>query len=197
MTTFFLIRHASNDVLRTGIAGRQPGVHLNEQGRRQAESLAQCLASQGINHILSSPMERARETAEPLAKRLGLKVEVSPALNEVEFGDWTGRTFAELDQLPAWKQWNSLRSSARIPNGESMLRVQCRVVEEILRLKELWTEDTMALFSHGDPIRTAILYWLGMPLELVHRIEIRTASFSILSLDAWGAQFLTIGSVCP
>src|SRR5262249_37404364 len=115
MTTFYLIRHASNDLLPHTLAGRKPGVHLNAAGRNEAEQLAEGLASERIQKVFSSPLERCRETAEFIAKALRLEVQVSNALNEVDFADWTGRKIAELEAMDEWKRWNVFRSGARVP----------------------------------------------------------------------------------
>jgi broad specificity phosphatase PhoE len=97
MTTFFLIRHGNNDFVGKTLVGRTSGVHLNEEGRRQAENLARRLAGEPIRRIYSSPLERATETAAPLAKQLGLKVQISEAITEIEFGDWTNQHIADLE----------------------------------------------------------------------------------------------------
>jgi probable phosphoglycerate mutase len=188
MTTFYLIRHASNDFFQHTLVGRNPGVHLNEIGRRETERLAERLAGEGIQKFFSSPMERCCETAEPLAGKCNLNVEISAALNEVDFGDWAGRTFVELDQLERWKQWNTFRSAARTPNGETMFEVQNRVVGFVEKLSRECAGQRIALVSHGDPIRAVILYFLGTPLEFIRRIEISPASVSILAISDWEAQ---------
>ncbi|HET7624645.1 MAG TPA: histidine phosphatase family protein [Verrucomicrobiae bacterium] len=188
MTTFYLIRHASNDFFPHTLVGRNPGIHLNGTGQREAEQLAERLAGEGIEKIFSSPMERCRETAEPLAAKCNLNVEISGALNEVDFGDWAGRAFAELDQLEKWKQWNTFRSGARATNGETMFEVQNRVVGFLEKLSRERAGQRIALVSHGDPIRAVILYFLGTPLEFIRRIEISPASVSILSIGDWEAQ---------
>src|SRR5262249_1456819 len=106
-TTFYLIRHGSNDFFAHTLVGRKPGVQLNEKGRGEAERLAAKLAGEKLQRIFSSPLERCLETAAPLAQRTGLKVETADALLEVDFGEWTGRTFVDLDAHSAeWKQWN-------------------------------------------------------------------------------------------
>jgi probable phosphoglycerate mutase len=92
MTTFLLIRHGANDLVGKVLAGRTPGVHLNDPGRRQAEGLALRLANAGVQGVFSSPRERCRETAEPLARRLGLKVQIAGELQEIDHGAWTGQT---------------------------------------------------------------------------------------------------------
>ena len=188
MTTFLLIRHGDNDVLSRALAGRAPGVHLNETGRKQAELLARHLAGRDIDRILSSPMERARETAEPLARRLGLEIEICDAISEIEYGAWTGKTMAEMQTLEQWKQWNTFRSGTRPPGGESILEVQARTVGEIEKLRRAFPEKTLALFSHGDPIRSILVYYLGIPLDMLQRLKIRTASVSVLKLSEWNAE---------
>jgi probable phosphoglycerate mutase len=188
MTQFYLIRHAANDTLGREIAGRSPGVHLNETGRAQAARVAEALASLPIAHLISSPLERCRETAQPLADRLKLPVTVSDAVTEVDFGDWTRKTLEELGRLDAWRQWNGFRSGGQVPNGESMVQVQSRIVAELERLRRLHPNSPVAVFSHGDPIRAALTWYMGMPLDLHSRLEIFPGSVSVLSVSDWDAK---------
>ncbi len=192
MTTFYLIRHGSNDLFSHTLVGRTPGVHLNEAGRREAADLANGLASEKIQKILTSPMERCRETAEPLAAKFQLSVEISDALIEVDFGDWTGKKFKDLDASEDWRRWNTFRSGNRVPNGESMLEIQERMVGLILKLHRDFRDQRIALFSHGDPLRSAMIYFLGAPAEFVRRLDISPASVTILQLSDWDAQFRCI-----
>src|SRR5438874_9374343 len=120
MAIFYPIRHATNDLVGKAIAGRGQGIHLNELGREQAERLAEKLANCGITRIFSSPLERAQETAAPLARILNLKIHILEAIQEIDFAGWTGRTFAELQQDADWRRWNSFRLGARVPNGETI-----------------------------------------------------------------------------
>jgi probable phosphoglycerate mutase len=186
MTTFYLIRHGDTPAVGHFASGRAPGVHLNDRGRRQVEGLAESLAGEPIRVVYSSPLERARETAEPLARRLGLEVRDAEELLELDFGDWTGKSFAELDPLPEWQRYNSFRSGTRIPGGELMLEVQARVVGFMQRLCSDRSEGAVALVSHGDVIRSALLHYLGMPLDHYHRIEISPASVSIVAVAEYG-----------
>jgi broad specificity phosphatase PhoE len=188
VTKFFLIRHAENDLVGHTLAGRMPGVHLNDAGRRQAARLAAKLIDSGITKICSSPMERAVETAEPLADRLGLKIEIRSGFNELNFGDWTGHKFAELEAQERWRQWNSYRLGIRPPNGEMMIEVQSRFVVEIERLRADMPETNIAIFSHGDPLKSALMYYIGAPLDHFRRFEISPAGYSILALDDWSSQ---------
>lgn len=192
MTTFYLIRHAANEFLGKAIAGRLPGVSLNRAGQRQAEKLAVRLAREPIQGIFSSPLERAIETAVPLAKRLALDIQIADGLNEIDFGDWTRQTFKQLETLPHWQQWNSFRSGTRVPNGELMVEAQARMVAEINRLWREYPDQTLALFSHGDPIRAALAFYLGTPLDLFQRIEVDTASISVVTLSDYGPRIVCV-----
>ncbi len=189
MTTCYLIRHGENDWVGHSIAGRTRGVHLNARGQEQARQLAEYLAGRSIQHIVSSPLERARETAEPLARKLGLPIETSDNLLEIDFGDWNGKPFVELERLEAWKKWNAFRSGNRAPNGESMLEVQARVVGFIEASRRRFSEGSLALFGHGDPLRSAMVYYLGMPLDLLLRLEISPASITCFKIDDWSVRF--------
>lgn len=197
MTTFYLIRHAENDLVGKAIAGRAPGIHLNAEGRRQAEHLAAHLASSPIQRVFTSPLERARETAEPLADRLKVPLEISQSFIEIDFVDWTAKPIAELDRLEEWRKWNTLRSVARAPNGESMLEVQERFVGELERVRRRFPEQAVAVVSHGDPLRSVLVYYLGMHLDMLLRLEISTASVSIVSVDDWTVRVMAMNLTAP
>jgi len=193
MTTFYLMRHASNDYLvRNKIAGWLPGIGLNEKGRAEAEALASRLAHDPIRAIYSSPLERTTETAAPLAKKLGLKTVVSDGLGEIRFGQWTDQPVPDLDKLDQWRRWNSFRSGTQAPEGDIMIEAQARIVREMLRLRDLHPSDAIALVTHGDPIKAAVAYWIGSPLDLFLRIEISPASVTIITLDNHQAKIVRV-----
>jgi len=193
MTTFYLIRHASNDYLiEKKIAGWLPGVHLNEKGRKEAEQMAPKLACEPIRAIYSSPLERATETAEPLARKLGLKVQLSEGLGEIKFGDWTDQSFKQLDQDPRWARWNSFRSGTQAPNGDLMIEAQIRIVREMLLLRDKHPGECIALVTHGDIVKAAVAYFAGIPLDLFLRIEVAPASVSVIALDEDGPRILRV-----
>jgi broad specificity phosphatase PhoE len=183
VTTFYLIRHGTNDVLPRALAGRMPGTHLNAAGRAEAERASERLKSKPIRHIFSSPMERARETAEPLARALNLPVQISEAINEVDFGDWQGAEMTALRDQEEWHRWVKFRSGLRLPRGEMMVNIQARVISEMIRLKEQFASEHVALFSHGDPIRSALCHWLGMPLDYMVRMEVAPGSVNVVILN--------------
>jgi probable phosphoglycerate mutase len=189
VTTFYLIRHAQRAGDETMLAGRAAGLHLTSTGRAQAEQLARYLAREPIAHVLSSPIERARETAEPLARARGLVVDISPAITEIHAGAWTGRTFRELDAGDSqWRRFNRLRSLTRIPGGEAMADVQARFVGEMLRLCDAFPDEAIALVSHADPIKVALACFLGAPLDFYHRLQIDLASVSVVAFDDCGVS---------
>ena len=198
MTTFLLIRHASYDCLGRILGGRTPGLHLNPQGEQEAALLAQRLAGDRvlgpIHAVYSSPLERAQETAWPLANRLSVPLGGSEALNELDFGRWAGRPFADLDPLPKWQHWNAARAEARTDGGESMAEAQARIVGEMARLRDLHPEQTVALVSHADTIKAAILHILEMSLNEYWRLEISPASVSILNDDGEGPRLITVNA---
>jgi len=194
MTTFLLIRHGMTDAVGKTITGRLPGVHLNEVGQKQADDLPSRLRRWKIDAIYSSPLERTLETAAPVARRLGLNVMKSEALSEVDFGEWSGMTLDELDQRPDWRLYNTFRSSTRAPGGELATEAQTRMVEQLTRYSRQHPEQIVAVFSHADTIRFALAHFLGMPTDLMHRIEIRPASISVIRLAEWGPQVLLMNA---
>ena len=181
MTTFYLVRHGTNDLIGKAIAGRMPGVHLNAAGREQAKRIADRLENEGIQRIVCSPMERCRETVAPLAERIKVPVEISEAVIEINFGDFNGKTLKELEPLPEWKKWNSNRTLLHLPNGENIGEVQARMVQEVLRLRRESEGQKIAIFSHGDPLRSIICYFLGVSLDIMSRVEINPGSLSIVT----------------
>jgi broad specificity phosphatase PhoE len=182
VTCVFLVRHGATDLLGHAIAGRKPGVSLNAEGRAQAERLARRFQTKLIAEIHCSPLDRARETAEPIAQHLGLDIEIAPALDEVDFGEWTGMPFDDLAHRQDWQHWNEFRSNARAPGGETMLEVQARVVGHIQNLGAAINEGGCILVGHSDPIKSALLYFLGVPIHFMPRLEIAPASISAVVL---------------
>jgi len=192
MTTFLLVRHAAHGLLGRTLAGRMPGVHLSEEGKAQAEQLAQRLARLPITAIYSSPVDRALETAEPIGARLGLQVVACDDVSELDFGEWTGRDFGELESHDNWRYFNSYRSGTRVPGGELMLETQARAVAKLDQLRREHQGQTIAIVTHGDVIRALIGYYMGSPLDLFQRLEISPASLSIVRLHDYGPQVLLV-----
>ena len=194
-TTFHLVRHAAHDRVGSVLCGRMPGVSLGELGREQARRLSARFAAEAVAAIHSSPLERARETAEPIAARLGQSVAVNEGLTEIDFGAWSGRGFGDLDGDPAWAAWNGARAMNRPPGGESMLEAQTRIVRAIEALHEAHRDGAVVLVSHSDVIKAALLYHLGLPVEAWPRIEVEPASVSTLVVGEWGAKVVRLNDV--
>jgi probable phosphoglycerate mutase len=194
MTTILLIRHGLNDFVGKAVAGRRPGVHLNAEGAAQAARLADRLAGENIAAIYSSPMERARETAGPLARRLNLPIQTEDGVNEWDCGTLTGMTMAELARDPVWTAMHAYRLGTRLPDGELAVEVQARFVAALERLRHRHDAQTIAVFSHADPIKSALLFYLGASLESLSRLEIEPASISTLQLSDTGARILRVNA---
>ena len=191
MTTLLLIRHGENNMVGKRLAGRLPGVHLNDNGKKQAQQLAQALCEAPIKAIYSSPLERAVETAEPLARELGLQIQIAPGLVELGYGDWQGKTLKQLGRLKLWKVVQEKPSEMRFPNGESFVEVQQRAVSELDRIVAAHEEkDLVACFTHGDIIRLVMAHYLGMPLDVFQRLAANTASISVVHVDKKGRPFI-------
>ncbi|MDT8899070.1 MAG: histidine phosphatase family protein [Thermanaerothrix sp.] len=184
-----LIRHAENDVMYRRLAGRLPGVHLNRRGQQQALGLARMLLGMPVQALYTSPLERAVETAQPLARALGLGVEIRPGLNEIDFGRWQGRSYKQLQRTQLWRVLQATPSRVRFPEGEALSEAQQRVVAE---LESLAVEGIIACVTHADVIRLALLHFLNMTLDDLHRLIVAPASLSAILLGEKGPQVLFI-----
>jgi broad specificity phosphatase PhoE len=180
VTVFHLVRHADHGLLGKVLTGRMPGVKLSEHGQAQAQALAQSFSTRPITAVVSSPLERAQQTAAPIAAILGLNIKTEAALNEIDFGAWTGMAFDALHDLPAWHIWNQFRGTAATPGGETMLQALARAFATLTLLRVAHPNDEVVLVSHQDVLKAIVAHSLGMPLDLMHRIELAPASRSIL-----------------
>jgi probable phosphoglycerate mutase len=192
MTTLLLIRHAHTDAIGKLFSGWMPGWHLNPRGKREAERLTERLGKVPLAAIYTSPLERVIETAEPIARDHGLEPRVLQDLGEVRMGEWEGKSFAELAGASEWADYNQSRSSVRPPGGELMIECQARMVKTVERLAQAHPEETIAIVSHGDPIRSLLTYFLGIPIDLLQRFEISPASISVAQVAPWGPRVLCI-----
>ena len=113
-------------------------------------------------------------------------------LSDIDFGEWTGKTFAELEGDPRWHHFNRARGSAHVPGGEQPADVQARALAAIARLAARHAGDTIAIVSHADVVRFALLHYTGRPLDLFHRIDVDPASVSAVTLSAAGVQVLYV-----
>ncbi len=182
MARVFLVRHGTHDLVGKVLAGRMPGVGLSAAGRAQAAALAAHFAGTAVGSILSSPMQRCRETAAPIAARLALPVGESEDLTELDCGAWTGKSFDALASDPRWHAWNGERAHAVIPDGESAGAVLTRVMALLGRVS-LEDGPPAILVTHSDVIKGAMLGLLGASPDLHDRFEVEPAS--ITTLDLW------------
>lgn len=183
MAIILLIRHGENDWVGKKLAGRLPGVHLNQIGLKQAQQLAETLKDLPFKALYSSPLERAIETAQPLASEKKLDVSNCDNLIEINFGDWQGKTLKQMRRFKLWKTVQNQPSQMQFPNGESFVDAQNRLVECIRQISEKHEPgDLVACFSHSDAIRLLVAYYLNVPLDSFQRIHINTASISAVML---------------
>jgi probable phosphoglycerate mutase len=193
--TVFLVRHAAHDRVDRVLCGRMPGVGLGDAGRGQADALARRFAAAGggrVDAVWTSPLQRARETAEPIAARLGLPARTSDALCEIDFGAWTGRTFEALRDDPRWRRWNEARGAERPPGGESMAEAQARALGGVERARAGHPDGSVVLVSHGDVIKAVLAGVLGLSLDAHARFEISPGSVSALAVWDGGGKVLSM-----
>ncbi len=148
--------------------------------------------------MVSSPLDRALETARFIADAQGLKISIDEDINEIDFGSWMGKPFSELLELDEWKKYNELRSTANPPRGEFMTQVQTRAwvaLERIVTRYQHAPDATVAVVSHGDVVRALLILLLGMPLDHIHRLDVAPASVSEILLGPWPPRVITINHV--
>jgi probable phosphoglycerate mutase len=186
MTRLVMVRHAPTAETGKTLYGRLPGHPLSEDGWRMASEVAERLSPIKLAAVYSSPLERAMQTAQEIARRQRKEVTPHDALLEVDYGDWTGRSFRSLFRLKSWRAVISRPSQARFPGGESLLEAQTRVVTACQELASLHRRQTVAAVTHADIIRVAVSHYLGQPLDLFDRITVTPASVTVVDLPAAG-----------
>ena len=194
MTRFLLLRHAAHDWIGRGVPGRMPDVALNAQGQREAAGLAARLQLREIDAIYSSPQQRAQETAAPMATARDLPIQRADAFAEIEFGDWSGKSFQQLDLEPEWRVWVERRSAAAPPGGETLAQVRERAMAGIEQLRRAHPDQSVLVVSHGDVIKVVLAEVLGLSLDHLERFDIAPASLSIIdSAPGWSQVKLVNG----
>jgi probable phosphomutase (TIGR03848 family) len=184
LTTVLLVRHGQTPTTGSTLPGRAPGLNLADTGVEQARRAAERIAElANVDAVYSSPLERARQTAGPIATALGTRAAVVKGLVECDFGDWTGRDIKQLVKLPEWQTVQHAPSTFRFPNGESFAEMQHRMVTTIDDLRARHPGGTIVCVSHADPIKSLVAHAVGTHLDLFQRIVISTCSVTAL---AWG-----------
>ncbi|RME84925.1 MAG: MSMEG_4193 family putative phosphomutase [Caldilineae bacterium] len=192
-TTLLLVRHGENDWVKAKrLAGRTPGVHLNDNGRAQARRLAARLAHWPLTAVYSSPLERCAETATILARPHGLTVQWRQDLLEADIGEWQGKEIKELNDSELWRLVQFAPSAARFPGGETIRTMQTRIVDALHDIAAAHPDQCVAICSHSDPIKAALAQFLGMHLDLFQRIHISPASVSVVLFGKFGPRVLRI-----
>jgi len=192
MTLLLLVRHAVTDATGKRLYGQAPGVRLSDRGRQQAEALAGRLGSLPIEAVYSSPLERCRQTAAPVAGALGLEVRTERGLMETDTGTWTGKTFGQIRRARLWRSIVSIPSSARFPEGESLREVQARAVGALEDIAGRHPRGAVVAVSHGDPIRLALAHYAGVHLDQFQRLEVAPASVSAVALGDHAPSVLRV-----
>ena len=190
-----LVRHGQTPTTGKVLPGRAKGLHLADEGTRQAEVAAERIAAlPKVDAVYSSPLERARETAAPIARALGVKTQVAKGLLECDFGEWTGAELKKLMKLPEWQTVQRAPSTFRFPGGESFTEMQTRMVTTLDELRTRHRGGTIVCVSHADTIKAAVAHALGTHLDLFQRIVISPASVSAISWHAGGPVVLAVNS---
>jgi len=200
MPLLLLIRHGENDYVKTGkMAGRLPGVHLNEKGQKQAQALAEALRSVPIKAVYSSPLERAMETATPIASVRKLQIIRESNLMETDIGKWQGKSWKALRLTTVWKIVQNSPSRFRFPEGESFPETQTRIagaLEQMIK-RHSKPQDIIVVVFHADPIKLAVSYFLGLPLDHFQRLSCDTGSLTALHVNEMGANLMKLNQRPP
>jgi probable phosphoglycerate mutase len=218
-TLVLLVRHGVTPSTGRVLPGRAPGLHLADEGRVQAEAVANRLAAwaadgsgsppgsgrdgrsgrSGTNGptiaaVYASPLARTRETAAPIARRLGMDVTVSRGLLECDFGDWTGTELKALQKLPEWSTVQRYPSGFRFPGGESFAGMRARLADTVAGLCRQHPGQAVVAVSHADPIKAVVSDALGTHLDLFQRIVVSPCSVTAISYQANGPVVLAVNS---
>jgi len=194
-TLVLFVRHGQTPTTGKVLPGRAAGLHLSDTGRQQAERAAERLkVLTKVDAIYASPLERAKETAAPIAKALGLRTSIDKGLLECDFGDWTGGELKKLMKKPEWSTVQRAPSTFRFPNGESFTEMQTRMVGAVDRLRVEHRGGVVVCVSHADPIKAVLTHAMGTHLDLFQRIVVSTCSVSAVAYTGGGPIVLTVNS---
>ena len=190
-----MVRHGKTPSTGKLLPGRAKGLHLSDTGKQEALVVAERLSKiKKVAAIYASPLERARETAAPIAKALKQKVIINKGLLECDFGNWTGEELAKLMKLPEWSNVQRAPSTFRFPKGESFTEMQTRMVSTLDDLRKKHSGGVVICVSHADPIKAAVAHAMGTHIDLFQRIVISTCSVTAISYSSFGPVVLTVNS---
>jgi probable phosphoglycerate mutase len=195
-TTILLVRHGQTPTTGRVLPGRAPGLHLAEAGRTQAEAAAKRIAQiKRVAAVYSSPLERARETAMPIARALGLAVRIERGLLELDIGRWTGERLDRVSKRPEWSTVQRYPSGFRFPDGESFVEMQTRITAALARMVERHRGGVVIAVSHADPIKAALAHALGMHLDHFQRLAIAPGSITTIVYGAGGPMVIGMNAL--
>ena len=190
--SILLVRHAVHADLGQRLTGRGPDGGLVLAGVEQARRLGEWLADQEVSTVHASPRGRAQQTAAAIKP----DVLTAGALDEVNFGEWTGRRYEELNGT-AWDTWNAERATARVPGGESMAEAQQRAVGYVEQVARASAGRVVALVSHCDIIRAIVAWVLGLSLNRILSFDVDPASVTRIVVGDWGARLVSLNELAP
>ena len=191
-TTVFFVRHVPHEHQGRVHVGRMEGVQLAPGSEPRLAKLSARFAAERLDAVYASPISRAQLTARAVGQAGGLEVQTRDGLNEIDAGEWTGRPFADFHQAPERQAWDSARAFNRTPGGETLLEVQCRMFAVLEDILDRHPDGRVALVSHGDPLKTLVLYCLGMPLDSYDRFDLDPGSVTTAVVGGWGAKIIRL-----
>ena len=198
MTTFIFVRHATNDwVKKNRLPGWTSGIHLNEEGHKQAQAAAERLKPVKLKAIYASHLERAIETAEIIAAGRNLQVQTRENLADLKTGDWTGRSVKQAARSRIWKDIQQRPTHTRMPGGESFSEMQGRLIGELEKIRAAHPKGTVVVVSHADAIKSIVAYYLKLDLDHFQRITISPASLSVIQVEDQLARLLRLNDTGP
>lgn len=194
-TLVLLVRHGTTPTTGKVLPGRARGLHLSDRGREQAQRAAERISEIGTVHaVYASPLERARQTAAPIARAVRKTVRIERGLLECDFGHWTGASLKRLAKKPEWTTVQRTPSAFRFPDGESFLEMQIRMVDAVDNIRRRHAGKTVVCVSHADPIKAYVAHAMGTPLDLFQRIVISTCSITAVLVGDGAPIVLTVNS---
>ncbi|HEX6078932.1 MAG TPA: histidine phosphatase family protein [Methylomirabilota bacterium] len=190
-----LVRHGLTPTTGVKLPGRAPGLHLSDEGRRQADAAAERIGKIGkIAAVYCSPITRARETAQPIGRVVKRALRIDRDLADLDIGEWTGMSLKQAARRPEWETVQRSPSTFRFPGGESFPEMQTRMTTALGRIVARHPGQIVVAVSHADPIKAAVAQALGTPLDLFQRIMIAPASVTVVSYRRGGPSVITVNS---
>ena len=191
-----LVRHGLTPTTGIKLPGRAPGLHLSDEGRRQAEVAAERIGKVArIAAVYCSPITRARETAQPIGRAVKRALRIERDLADLDIGEWTGMSLKQAARRPEWETVQRNPSSFRFPGGESFPEMQTRMTSALGRIVARHPGQIVVAVSHADPIKAAVAQALGTPLDLFQRIMIAPSSITVVAYRRGGPSVLTVNSL--